>query len=116
MCETTEAWQTAMAEATNGFTRASRALTDADDRRAAYLAAFDELQSLTGELVDDVGRRDAAVRDALAIAVELLADARAEAEALGDDAYAVRRVPGGSLFTASERSRATVLSAARPAC
>jgi hypothetical protein len=116
VCAATREWQTAMAEATNDFTRASRDLTDAGERREAYLAALDELRSLTDDLVDDVGERDAAVRDALGIAVELLDDARLAAEALGDDAYEVRRVPGGSLFTASERARATVLSAARPAC
>jgi hypothetical protein len=116
VCAAVSEWQAAMAEATNDFTRTSRETTEPDERREAYLGAFGELQSLTRDLADAIADRDPAVRDALAIAEGLLAEARTEAEALGDDAYEVRRVPGGSLFTASERSRATVLSAARPTC
>jgi hypothetical protein len=114
-CAAVVEWQTAMADATNGYSRASRDASSADERRDLYLGAFEELESLTDELRDDLAGEPDVVA-AIDVVSGIIEDRHAQAAELDDGAYAVLGVPGGGLFTASERARATVLSAARPLC
>jgi hypothetical protein len=114
-CAAVATWDEAMVDATNGYSRAAREVGAADERRRLYLAAFDELAELVEDLAEQVGD-DASMRDAVAFARAVVSERQFEADRLPDDAYEVLSVPGGGLFTASERARSTVLSAARPGC
>lgn len=114
-CAAVEEWYTAVSVASNDFSRAGHDVDEPARRRELYLEAFAEMIDLTSELTDQVGDV-AELRGALDFAVEVFEVERAEAVALPEVAYATRAVRGGSLFTASERARATVSSASRAIC
>jgi hypothetical protein len=119
LCPTVQAWADQTADVAGEFRLESREAADATARRAAYEDAFRELHDLQHDLAARLANvtedQDELIATRLSAAAgEVLTvfdDGAAHAAELPDEAYTVRAVGDGTLFTSIEKAKAVVFQA-----
>ena len=114
-CDVVLAWSDGVVGTVNQFGRRSPDASDVAARRSLYLQAWDGLGSLADWVDAAAERAPDAVQSGLHDAAEkvrqVVADGRAHAAALPDDAYEYASVHDGTLLTSNEKVRSVVYRA-----